>query len=358
MTRSRWKIFLLSLIAQFAVTAFLHLGVRVPKALNFLSLNKEGLKSAEVFTGEPRLDVLEKIKPYLKKQENNFHLLKQESLVPQVLASSLAESAQAFIVVDLGSGNILEEKNSSQKLPVASLTKIMTAVVALDLAAPNELFEVSLKASEKEPTTIGVVEGERMSLQELLRAALMTSANDATEVVKEGINQKYQQDVFIWAMNYKAQVLNLEKTSFANPQGFDHQKNFSSASDLAVLSAYALKNYPLISEISSQNYQFLPEDQNHKQFDLYNWNGLLGVYPGVFGLKIGNTGQAGYTTVVTAKRDNREVLVVLLKAPGVLERDLWASQLLDLGFEKLGLTPIGITEADLQDKYSTWKYWN
>ena len=102
-----------------------------------------------------------------------------------------------------------------------------------------------------------------------------------------------------------------------------------------------------------------PKDQNHKQFDLYNWNGLLGVYPGIFGVKIGYTENAQKTTIVASQRDGKKVLVVLLGAPGVLQRDLWASQLLDQGFEKLAnLSSINITEEELREKYSTWKYWN
>lgn len=103
---------------------------------------------------------------------------------------------------------------------------------------------------------------------------------------------------------------------------------------------------------------FYPQDDNHKQADLYNWNGLLGVYPGVKGVKIGNTEDAGYATTVLAEREGKKILVVLLGAPGVLQRDLWPSMLLDIGFEKLGLKPIGITEDQLRAKYSTWKYWN
>src|SRR5690606_3687251 len=96
----------------------------------------------------------------------------------------------------------------------------------------------------------------------------------------------------------------------------------------------------------------------HKQFDLYNWNGLLGVYPGASGVKIGNTGDAQKTTIVTAERNGKKLLVVVLGAPGVLERDMWAAELLDLGFEKqYGMAPINVTEEQLRAKYKTWKYW-
>lgn len=86
---------------------------------------------------------------------------------------------------------------------------------------------------------------------------------------------------------------------------------------MAVLSYYALKNYPLLAEIVKKDYVRLPANEYHKQFDLYNWQGLLGVYPNVFGLKIGNTDAAGTTTSIAAERDGKRILVVLLGAPDV-----------------------------------------
>lgn len=88
---------------------------------------------------------------------------------------------------------------------------------------------------------------------------------------------------------------------------------------------------------------------------LYNWNGLVGVYPHIIGVKIGNTGKAGKTTIVLSERENKKLLVVALGAPGIIERDLWASQLLDAGYHDiLGLPAIDITEYDLRQKYATW----
>lgn len=357
----RWRIFLLSLVVQFVLTSLLHLGIKAPKQLNFLSVQQMTIGTKVLVSPQPEqpnswsiiLQKLQNIRP-------DFSLKKEGSLLPSAFAASLYDGAAAYLVVDLDSGHILAGKNESKRLPVASLTKIMTAVVALDLAAPEEKFLVSEKAAAVAPTKIGVAPGEKINLEELLPAVMMTSANDAAEVIKGGIDRKYGtkdgESLFIRAMNAKADFLGLKNTHFSNPQGFDSQKNYSTASDLALLADYALRSYPLIADIVQTDYQLLPPSQGHKQFELYNWNGLLGVYPGVYGVKIGNTGKAGYTTVVTAEREGKKILVVLLGAPGVLERDLWASQLLDLGFEKLGLFWVGVTEGDLQNKYSTWRY--
>ena len=275
-----------------------------------------------------------------------------------IVTTQIFDNAQAYLVSDFDSGQIILSKSLHDKIPVASLTKIMTAVTALDLAEPDELITVSKEAVEVMPTTIGVVEGQKIKLTELISAMLLTSANDAAEVVKRGIDVKYGQEMFVEAMNEKAIKLGLLNTRFTNPQGFDSYNSYSTVYDLALLMHYAM-NYPLIAQTISRDYIFLPADNNHKQYDLYNWNGLLGVYPGVIGGKIGNTDEAGYTTIVLSERNGRKILAVLLGAPGVLERDLWTAELLDFGFEKAyGFSPVNVTEEQLQAKYSTWKYWN
>jgi D-alanyl-D-alanine carboxypeptidase len=229
----------------------------------------------------------------------------------------------------------------------------MTAVVALDLANPDEEFTVTEKAAKVIPTKIGVVVGQKMTLRELLHAALLTSANDAVQVIEDGIDAKYGEPVFVRAMNEKAQFLKLTESHFMNPQGFDNAEHYSSAHDLAVLTHYAMQ-YPLISEIVKKDYEYLPADQNHKQFDLPNWQGLLGVYPGAEGVKIGNTDSALHTTVVLSQREGKTILAVVLGANNGLDRDLKAAELLDYGFGKYNIKPANITTEQLQAKYQTW----
>lgn len=299
------------------------------------------------------------ITPKLQKIQNSFSLHSQSSSVPLAYASGDYDQASAYAVVDLNSGDILAQKNEKDTYAIASLTKIMTAIVALDLADPKEEFVVSERASTMIPTKIGVRVGQQLTLSELLEAAMLTSANDAVQVIAEGINKKYGEDVFVDAMNKKAEILGLQDTHFANPQGFDDVKNYSTVHDLAILTEYALRNYPDIATITQKDYTFLPANDKHTQFDLYNWNGLVGVYPNVKGVKIGSTGKAGKTTIVVAQRGNERIAVILLGAPGILERDLWAAALLDVGFQKVAnLPPVNVTELALREKYATWKYFN
>lgn len=299
------------------------------------------------------------IVPKLKEKKNTFSIKKPiGGLIETANAAADFDQANGYALMDFNTGEMLMSKNSEEKLPIASLTKLMTAVVALDLAFVTETFIVSPAAAQEVPTNIGINAGEKMTLEELLNAMLLTSANDAAEVLREGIDQKYGSTVFIKAMNDKAKFIGLKNTHFTNPQGFDNPSHYSSADDLAVLSHYAIKNYPSIAKIVQKDYEFIPANSNHSQFDLYNWNGLLGVYPDVLGIKIGNTDNAGYTTAVLSNRGGKKLLAVVLGAGGILQRDEWAAELLDLGYQRtIGLDPVNVTEEQLQAKYATWKYW-
>lgn len=366
----RWKLFLATLIAQVMIAFFLHTGARLPEMLRFLVFTSPQERAGLASPLPSAVNLFNQIESKLQQKRNEFTLKKPVSVIPSAVASANYDLANGHITVDFQTGEVLNGQNEKKRLPIASLTKIMTAVVALDLADYHERFTVPESASQVQPTSIGVVPGQKMSVEELLHALLLTSANDSAHVIKEGINNKYHADVFVRAMNSKAEILGLKNTRFSNPQGFDNPDNFSSAEDLAVLTRYALANYPEIAEIAKTEYKFLPADSNHKQFDLYNWNGLLGVYPGAQGIKIGNTGQAGYTTAVVSQREGpssapggasagkHKLITIILGAPGVLERDMWAAQALDDGFAKLGLDPVEITEDQLRAKYSTWKYFN
>jgi D-alanyl-D-alanine carboxypeptidase len=325
-----------------------------------VGLSQLGIHAPSILSPLPtKVDIFDAVEPLLEQKENTFHLSKPLHLINPVSASGNYENASSYLLMDFTSGEILESKHADTSIPIASLTKIMTAVVALDLVTPSERFTVTQRAADQVPTKIGVVAGEKLTLDELLHAMLMTSANDAAEVVRDGVDAKFGGDVFIRAMNEKAKLIGLTHTHFQNPQGFDSPEHYSSASDLAVLSHYALTNYPVLTEIVKKEYTFLPATSDHKQYDLYNWNGLLGVYPGASGIKIGNTDAAGMTTVVTATREGKKLLAVLLGAPGILQRDLWTAELLDSGFaQTINGEPVDVTEKMLRDKYATWKYYH
>lgn len=335
------KIFLLSFLIVFVVATLPKLGIRPPQILSPIS----------------PMSALEKLRPRLEEKKNTFELKRRSSLIPRSFAAGQlsAEDSRAYAVVDLASGEVVLEKNSQEQLPIASITKIMTAIVALDLVNEQEVFTVDRSVKRVVPTIVALEPGEKVTLRELLEASLLTSANDAAEMIRSGIDKKFGDGTFLAAMNEKAHILGLEHSYFTNPQGFDYGRPHSSVDDVAVLCAYALRKYPIIAEIVKKDTAYFPENEHRKELDLPNWNGLLGVYPNVFGMKIGFTERAGYTTTVASERDGHKLLVVLLGAPGVLERDLWSAQLLDAGFERsFNLDPVEISEESLREKYATW----
>ncbi len=333
------KVFFISFFLVFLMVFIPH--------LNFISHKLVSPQSVKV-------SIWDKLEPMLEKKQAGYELKK--GLIPTVSASSDYEQAQAYIVTDFDSGEVITSKNLSQKLPMASLTKVMTAVVALDLAKMDDEFIVSQKASNEIPTKVMLKEGERYTLEHLLNASLISSANDATQVIKEGIDAKYGEKVFIEAMNQKAKFLGLINTHFTNPQGFDNSNHYSTVEDLAILSHYAIQNYPEISSMVASDTKDLTKNGQDMRFYLQNWNGLMGVYPGVTGIKIGNTDNAQVCTIVLSQREGKKILAVVLGAPGVTERDLWAGELLDVGFSKYGISPVNVTREQLKEKYASWKY--
>ncbi len=348
-SKQQLKVFVLAFLAMFIISSLQFLGVRSPWKPPKLTMP----------IPQQQPSTIEDIKPQLEEIPSKFTLKKETTFIPQTYAAEDIDELPAYAVIDIDTGEIIKEKNGSKQLPIASITKVMTAVVGLDLAEPNERFTIDKQAASMIPTKIGIVPNEKMTFEELLTASLLTSANDATQQIRNSIDKKYGEPIFIKAMNHKAAFLNLTNTHFSNAMGFDSSENYSSAEDLARLAEYALTNYPLFEELVQKESAILNADEYHKRFDLYNWNGLIGVYPGVHGIKIGNTDEAGKTTLVYANREGKRLVAVVLGAPGILQRDLWAAKLLDIGYEKtLGLTHVNVTEEQLAAKYSTWQYWN
>lgn len=264
-------------------------------------------------------------------------------------------SGGSYIVVD-GDGNVVLAQDPDSKRSPASLTKLMTSMVALDLVGEDEIFTVPKESVNLEPTILMVSEGEKFLVRELLEGALITSANDAADVLARGVAKKLggSREVFVKLMNQKAQNLGLANTVFANPTGYDDPAQFSTPRDLARLSQYALENYPRIKELVATKSSRLDKTATHKSFELPNWNALLGVYPGVSGVKIGYTEGAGYVTIVTAERDGKRLEVVLLGAPDRRARDFWATQLLNSAFSEVGIKPFRVTLPMLKLREAEW----
>lgn len=238
-------------------------------------------------------------------------------------------NARAAIVIDMQRMQALYIKDPHARLPIASTTKIATALVAIEQADLNKEITVSAQATAVEPNHMGLRTGEKLTLRELLYGLMLDSGNDAAEAIAEGVAGR---DTFIKMMNDKAWSLGLENTSFTNPSGFDDPQHYSSAYDLAVLASYAMKKHAFFRELVATKRQIISPTPQHGWFGPTNLNQLLWTYQGATGVKPGWTEKAGYTLVASATRGEQSVLVVVL---GTNRHFTDATLLLDYGFARL-----------------------
>jgi D-alanyl-D-alanine carboxypeptidase (penicillin-binding protein 5/6) len=243
-------------------------------------------------------------------------------------------SARAAYFVDIDSGEVLYQKNIHQQMPIASLTKIMTAVVTLENKKFTDVISISQRAAAMEPDHMLLLAGEKLTVEELLYGVFLVSANDAAEALAE--NVAGSRDTFIALMNSTAVQLGMKNTKFINPTGLqeDDRQQYSSAYDVALMSRYAIKHFPKLVEISSTPHMYLPQTATHQDYDLYSGINLLTTYSGVLGFKTGYTPEAGLTLVTLAKRDGHQVLGVILSSENRREE---AREMLDYSFKKLGV---------------------
>lgn len=242
--------------------------------------------------------------------------------------------AEAVVVMDAGSGRILHARNPDESLRPASTAKIMTAILALEMGRLEELVTVSRQASRVEGSRVYLDEGERQTLRDLLYALMLQSANDAAVAIAEHLAGS--QDDFVRLMNEKARALGAKSTRFLTPHGLDAPGQYTTARDLALLGAYALRN-PAFRQIVATRRWEMPWPAKGGVRTLYNKNRLLAAPEGT-GVKTGYTVAAGHCLVGSARRGDFEVIVVLLKA----SRDFWedARRLLDYTFANYTLTPL------------------
>ncbi|NMB91764.1 D-alanyl-D-alanine carboxypeptidase [candidate division WWE3 bacterium] len=219
-------------------------------------------------------------------------------------------SGESGIVVDINSGRILYEKNSTQRLKIASLTKIMTAVVALEHKNINDEIVVSLKASSIGENVMGISESEVYTLEELLYGLILNSGNDAAYAIAEGVAGN--SDTFVKWMNMKAKELNLNDTYFTDPCGLNDE-TYSTSVDLVKLSRYAMQKEEFRKIVSTVSME-LPYSEKHKYIYLENQTNLLTTYPGVAGIKTGYTEEAGYCLVSYTKNNNIELIGAVLNS--------------------------------------------
>lgn len=237
-------------------------------------------------------------------------------------------SASAYGVMDRDSHEILFAKNIKTIYPVASLTKMMTVLIALEYAPIDTLVTISPQAEKIGEATMGLSAGERLTIEELIYGAMLPSGNDAAEALSEGVGLYYQsthkmdldrgkaRQWFIQQMNRKAKALGMADTSFFNPTGLDEdtleESDTSTVYDYIALTMYALEN-PTFAKVVATDEIVFPYKQNyHKAFFLYNILGLSRSYEGIKGVKPGNSIFAKETLVSYIERSGKRLIAVLL----------------------------------------------
>ncbi len=241
----------------------------------------------------------------------------------------LSVSAQAAVLMEARSGEIAYAKNGDVRLPMASTTKIMTALVALELMAPDEMIEVDEAAIGTEGSSIYLCSGERLTLEELLYALMLESANDAAVAI--AIGTAGSMEAFVEKMNAKAASLGLTDTHFCNPHGLDDKEHYTTARELALIARAALQN-PLLKTIVSTRKATIGQAADASGVRLLvNHNKMLRLYDGCIGMKTGFTKTSGRCLVCAAERDGVTVIAVTINAP-----DDWDDHtaMLDYGFSK------------------------
>lgn len=221
-------------------------------------------------------------------------------------------------------GRTVWADDAAKPLPPASLTKMMTGLLAAEAGRPDEVVAVGPEAARETGSRLGLETGDRMTVADLLAAALVRSANDACHALADWMAGSEAQ--FVRRMNQRASELGLRHTRFVNACGHDAPDHQASASDLATLAEAAMRR-PAFARLVAMSETRLRTVDGHKTFAVENTNALIGRFPGAIGVKSGYTPKAGKSLVALAEREGVRVLLVLLNAPnrwwdahGLLER--------------------------------------
>lgn len=234
--------------------------------------------------------------------------------------------ASAAFLMDMRTGKILYEKNPDARLPMASTTKITTAIVTLQHARLSDLARTSARAASIGESTMVLKPGERLSVRDLLYGLLLNSANDAAITLAEHVAGS--QVAFVRMMNALARKLHMRNTHYETAHGLDAPEHYSSARDLAIVARYAMRN-PVFRRIVATTSYHIPATKHNQEHWLASVNRVIYWYPGVDGVKPGDTDRAGLCQVVSAARDGKHLLAVLLNTPTLV---IDIRNLLNFGF--------------------------
>ena len=274
--------------------------------------------------------------------------------IPNVKAeelSTLAESGKSAILLEPTTGEIIYEKNAHEKLPPASMTKIMSMLLIMEsidkgVIKWDDMITVSANASGMGGSQILLETGEKMSVEDLFKGIAIASGNDAVVALSEAIAGT--EEMFVKMMNDKAKELGLKNTNFKNPHGLDAANHYSTAYDMAMIAKELIK-HEKVFEYTSIYETYLRQNLPTKIW-LVNTNKLVRFYEGLDGLKTGFTNEAGYCLTFTAKKNNMRLLGVVMGEPDSSTRNAEVKEMLDYGFAQYEVETMLSTKSVLDTK--------
>lgn len=223
-------------------------------------------------------------------------------------AAAISVSAECACVIDMSTGRVIYEKNMNKQHTMASTTKIMTALVALENSNLSDVVTVSKNAAGKEGTSLYLKAGQKATMEDLLYGLMLQSGNDAAVAIAEGVSGSVEK--FAEQMTVRAKEIGAKNSSFKNPNGLDEEGHFTTAYDLALITKEAMENESFQKIVSTKSKTILDGTQT-----VSNHNKMLRIYDGCIGVKTGFTKKSGRCLVSAAKRNNVGIIAVTLNAP-------------------------------------------
>jgi D-alanyl-D-alanine carboxypeptidase len=241
-------------------------------------------------------------------------------------------TAASWVLYDDGAGATIASRSADERRSMASVTKIMTGLLVVEMADFSDEVTISASAAATGEKEINLVAGETVRVEDLFKALMVHSANDAATALAEHIAGSLED--FVDLMNDRASSLGLTNTSFANPHGLDEPNHYTSANDLLAITREAMKHPAFAEAVGLQSFAFPPDPEGIPRV-ASTTNLLLGEYPGMIGVKTGFTNQALLTFVAAAERDGRRLYVVVLGSDGQRAHFSDARLLLDYAFAQM-----------------------
>lgn len=261
---------------------------------------------------------------------SNVHINADESKTALIKDNDLY--AKSAILIDADSKRVLFDKNGFEQMSMASTTKIMTCLVALENSEPKDKVVFSRYASSKPKVKLGAGEGYEFYMEDMLYSLMLESHNDTAVAIAESIAGS--EEKFAELMNEKAMEIGVFETNFVTANGLDDVNHYTTAYDMAVITSFALKNENFLDIIKCENYNF-SEINGKANYSVSNKDAFLNMYKGAIGVKTGFTGKAGYCFVGAAKRNNKTLISVVFASGWPPDKNFkWKDtiKLMDYGF--------------------------